>query len=282
MAWLTDIARKRPLGPGNPPTRMARHDIICLHTMVGYLTSTDIMFKREGYTGVESHFGIGGVWGSDKNGDLDGIIYQWVDTDYRADANLEGNHRLLSIETADNAPQKAGDVLPWTPKQCAAIIRLVADLCRRYDIPAVLVPDSKPGRRGIGYHRQGIDPWRVDGGELWSAARGKECPTDARIAQISTVIIPGVKAALKPVTPQEEFIMASKDDLKAALREVLKEDAVVKKLAEDLFTADVIAAPDADVKANPDNPKWRLDSFLRRLVSNTAAQDPGDTPTSKP
>jgi len=204
MAWLTDIARKRPLGPGNPPTKMARHDIICLHTMVGYLVSTDVMFKREGYTGVESHFGVGGDWGSDKNADLDGVIYQWVDTEYRADANLEGNHRLISIETADNAPAKAADIKPWTPNQVAAIIRLVTALCKRYDIPAALVPDSKSTRRGIAYHRQGIEPWRVDGGELWSAANGKECPGDARIAQITSVIIPGVKALLNPVKPQED------------------------------------------------------------------------------
>jgi hypothetical protein len=268
MAWLTDIARKHPLGPGNPPNEMARHDIICLHTMVGYLTSTDTMFKRQGYTGVESHFGVGGAWGSDKAPGLDGVIYQWVDTDYRADANLDGNHRILSIETADNAPSKASGILPWTPRQCAAIIELVAALCRRYNIPPELVPDSKPSRRGIAYHRQGIDPWRVAAGETWSNSRGKECPGDARITQIHTTIIPGVQKALNP---PKEFTMASKDEVKAALREVLKEKAVVDQLAEDLFTADVINPPDEDVAAHPENKKWRLDSYLRRLVGNTTS-----------
>jgi hypothetical protein len=191
----------RPLSSNQTQAKMARHDIICLHTMVGYLTSTETMFKKDGYTGVESHFGVGGIWGSDKGHDLDGVVYQWQDLTYRADANLDGNHRLISIETADNAPRSAADIEPWTAKQCTAIIKLVAALCRRYDIPAKLVPDSKSTRRGIGYHRQGINPWRVSGGELWSSAQGKECPGDRRIAQLRSVIIPGVQRVLagKPI-----------------------------------------------------------------------------------
>jgi len=271
MTRFTDIARWRPLGPGNPPTRMARHDIICLHTMVGYLTSTDDMFKRQGYTGVESHFGVGGIWGSDKATGLDGIVYQWVDTEYRADANLDGNHRLISIETADNAPHSAADILSWTPNQVRAIIRLVATLCKHYDIPAELVPDSKPGRRGIAYHRQGIDPWRVAGGETWSNSRGKECPGDRRIAQIRNEIIPGVRAAL---APKVEDIMATKAELKEAIREVLAEDKVLKTMAEGIFTADVIQAPDDDLKADPKNPTWQLRSYLNRLVNNTKKAPP--------
>jgi hypothetical protein len=185
---------------------MVRHDIICLHTMVGFLTSTDVMFKKNGFGGTESHFGVGGIWGGDKAAKLDGVVYQWQDTEFSADANLNGNRRLISIETADNAPKLAKDIEPWTPKQCAAIIKLVAQLCRKYDIPAVLIPDSKPGRRGIGFHRQGIDPFRVEGGEVWSSSRGKECPGDRRIAQLKSVIIPGVRKALagdKPVTEDQ-------------------------------------------------------------------------------
>jgi hypothetical protein len=267
------IAEWRPLGAGNPPTKMARHDIICLHTMVGYLTSTDTMFRKQGYTGVESHFGVGGKWGSDVNRsqNRDGLIYQWVDTTYRADANLDGNHRLISIETADNAPQKASDIESWTPKQVRSIITLVAALCRAYDIPAELVPDSKPGRRGIAYHRQGINPWRVDGGETWSNSRGKECPGDRRIAQIKNEIIPGVRAAL---APKVEDIMASKAELKDAIREVLAEDKVIKTLAEGIFTADVIEAPDDDKAADPKNPTWQLRSYLNRLVNNTKKAPP--------
>jgi hypothetical protein len=191
----------RPLGDQSEP-KMKTHDIVCIHTMVGYLWSTDQMFRSGGYTGTESHFGIGGKWGSDVSRKLDGQIYQWQDTVYSADANLDGWHRVISIETADNAPKLARDIEAWTPRQVESIAQTVAWCCRTYDIPAVLVPDSKPGRRGIAYHRQGIDPWRVTGGERWSSKNSKECPADRRIAQIKSQIIPRVNAILNPPKPK--------------------------------------------------------------------------------
>lgn len=209
----------RPLGKQTQP-RMSAHDIVCLHTMVGYLSSTEDMFKQRGYGGTESHFGVGGIWGSDRAKNLDGVVYQWQDLDFTADANFEGNKRVISIETADNAPKLPKDILPWTPAQCAAIIKLVATLCKKYDIPAVLVKDSKPGRRGIAYHRQGIDPWRVSGGEAWSTKPGKECPTDKRIAQINSVIIPGVQKALGK--KEEDELPTAKDVWAADLIPVTK------------------------------------------------------------
>ena len=177
-------AQYRPLAAKQGQTAL-KPTIVILHTMVGNLSGTDRMFRQGGWSGTESHFGVGGPWGDDK----DGIVYQWQDTDFRADANLEGNHRIISIETADNAPARADDIKPWTPKQVDAIVRLVTYLCRTYNIPAVLIPDSGPGRRGIGYHRLGIDPWRVSGGVKWSTSRGKECPGDARIAQIPEIVV---------------------------------------------------------------------------------------------
>lgn len=186
---------------------MARHDIVCLHTMVGYLTSTDAMFRRGGWSGTESHFGVGGKWGGDVAKDYDGEVFQWQDTGWRADANLDGNPRIISIETADNAPNLVRDIQPWTPKQLDAIVKIIVWACKTHDIPAVLIPDSKPGRRGIGYHRQGcehssgvgkVPGFLVAGGERWSSSLGKECPGPQRIAQIKAIIIPRVQAALKP------------------------------------------------------------------------------------
>lgn len=193
----------RPLGEQTQP-RMKRHDIICLHTMVGTLTGTDRMFKNNGYSGTESHFGIGGKWGDGR----DGEILQWQDTEFQADANLDGNHRIISIETGDNFPKRAADIEPWTVKQREAIARLIAYLCKTYDIPPVLVPDSKPSRRGIAYHRQGVkhsggtNPpgFLQPGGEVWSSSIGKECPTPARIAQIPG-ILKRVKELLAPPAP---------------------------------------------------------------------------------
>lgn len=191
----------KPLGPQTEPL-MRAHNIVCLHTMVGYLTSTDGYFRTgngAGYQGTESHFGVGGRWGGDAKAGLDGTVWQWQDLLYTADANLDGAWDVISIETADNA---ASPIAPWTPLQCEAISQLLAWLCspqahvdcpsswlcHREGIPLALIPDTLPGRRGIGYHRQGIDPWRVDGGVRWSPSSGKGCPDPARIAQIPAVI----------------------------------------------------------------------------------------------
>jgi N-acetylmuramoyl-L-alanine amidase-like protein len=211
MARYPD-ASWRPLAGGHQAV-MPKHDVVCLHTMVGYLTTTDAMFKRNGWTGTESHFGVGGKWGGDADKGYDGKVFQWGDTAYKADANLDGWDRVISIETADNAPGLVKNIQPWTPKQLDAIVKLVAWLCRKHDIPPVLIPDSKPSRRGIGYHQLGCEHSRgvgavpgflVKGGERWSKSEGKECPGPQRIAQVKTIIVPRVKALLapKPTTPK--------------------------------------------------------------------------------
>ena len=79
----------KPLGPQTEP-RMTGHDIVCLHTMAGYLSSTDRYFRAAngaGYIGTESHFGVGGRWGGDARAGLDGTVWQWQDLMHQADAN---------------------------------------------------------------------------------------------------------------------------------------------------------------------------------------------------
>lgn len=215
-------AKFRPLAAEQGQPRMARHDIVCLHTMVGNLSSTDRMFRANGWGGTESHFGVGGKWGDG----LDGVVYQWQDTEFQADANLEGNRRIISIETGDNAPQRPSDIEPWTAKQQDAIVAITAWACKKYDIPAVLIPDSKPGRRGIGYHRLGCQHsggthpagFLQVGGEEWSSSVGKECPTPARIAQIPGIVA-RVKAVLAGKT-QEADVALSEPDLAKIANEV--------------------------------------------------------------
>jgi hypothetical protein len=186
-------ARWTPLG-AQTEDRLTEHDIICVHTMVGYLTSTDPFFRHyngDGYDGTESHLGIGGKWGPDLGGNLDGAVWQWQDLDYRADANYEGNHHVISIETADNA---ARPIQEWTAAEILALVDLIVWLCRRYDIPPTLVPDTQPGRRGLAYHAQGAAEHTV--GEWWSTSPTKDCPTASRIAQFRTVVVPRVQRAL--------------------------------------------------------------------------------------
>jgi len=180
VAWYPG-ARKRDLGKNT--SQLTADDLVLqLHTMVGNLTGTDNYFRT---VGTFSHFGIGGTWGADARSGLDGVVYQWGDTARRAAASLNGNRRTISIETADNA---ALPIQPWTDKQCDAIVSLMVWANQIHGIPLELIPDSKPGRRGVAYHRLGIDPWRVPDGELWSSSAGKLCPGDARISQIPALI----------------------------------------------------------------------------------------------
>jgi hypothetical protein len=190
---------------------MARHDIVCLHTMAGTFTWTDDWFHENGFGGTESHFGLAGS----------GRLKQWQDLDFSADANYDGNYRCISIETADRGeafPDWSGsDVPPWTDAQLDVLVALVGWLCDRYDIPRELVPDSRPGRRGIAYHRQGIPPWKDPAGELWTKlpnGNGKVCPGDNRVAQIHEVILP----RLKGVDAGNPFPALDPDEQRAALR----------------------------------------------------------------
>ena len=213
--------------------RMTAHDIICLHTMVGTLAGTDAMFEADGFGGTESHWGTGGAGEQ---------VKQWQDMAYSADANLEGWRRVLSIENADKDPGfpawSGSDVPGFTAKQLDQLVDLVAWLCsreahsacpsdwkcHREGIPAALIPDSKPGRRGIGYHRQGIDgslpDMRVSGGEAWSTSRGKICPGDRRVKQIREDLVPRVAARLNP--PKPTRVERARADLETALARSVK------------------------------------------------------------
>jgi hypothetical protein len=193
-------------------TAALRKGLLSLHTMVGGMRGTWSYFDRLDVQPY-SHFLVGGPWGSDAGHGLDGVAWQIADTQYRAAANLDGNWRCISVETADNAERP---IKPWTDAQCEAIIRIGAEAHQVDGIPLVLVPDSKQGRRGWCYHRQGCDPYRVAGGERWSKAYGKDCPTDPRIRQIPDLII-DARRLVAGQTPQEDDMPLNDDD-KAWLR----------------------------------------------------------------
>lgn len=255
-------AKWRPLGKQTQP-KMKAHNIICAHTMVGYLTSTDEMFHKNGYTGTESTYGIGGKWGGDKAADLDGVVYQWQDRDHTADANYLGNPEVISIETADNAPKLERDLERWTPAQADALIWLIAWECSlkahedcpkdwtcrsgvdwkgvKVAIPPVMIPDTKPGRRGLAVHRQGcehslgvgkVPGYLVVGGVRWSLSVGKGCPGDARIDQFKHEIIPAVQEIITSGGP---FKMQAGDAAK--IREIVVDVLRTEKIVPNKPTA---------------------------------------------
>lgn len=246
MATTYPGAKWDPLGP-QTASRMSAHDIVCLHTMAGSMAGTDAMFHEGGYRGTESHFGLAGS----------GYLEQWQDLDYRADANYQGNHRIISIETADrgeNFPAWSGsNVPPWTPAQLDKIVALVRWLCDHYNIPKALVPDSRPGRRGIAYHRQGIKGnfpppytgWKP-GGELWSTGEGKPCPGDARIGQLINIVIPRVRGV-----EEDEMDIP---DLRGDLGDKRKTS---RQLVKEIATGAGVDALRERTEAHPEYGAWR-------------------------
>jgi hypothetical protein len=193
-------ARFDPLGRQTQP-RMSAHDIVCVHTMAAPFDSVNTGFHKNGYGGLESHFGVRG----------DEFARQWQDLDFTADANFEGNGHVISIETADMGEHfhvwHGTNVPVWTPEQIDKLVAIIAWCCDRFDIPPVLVPNSRPGNRGIAYHRQGIDgnfppepsifAGRVSDGERWSESFGKACPGDRRIKQFVELVVPRVRAQVE-------------------------------------------------------------------------------------
>ena len=179
----------RPLGAQSEPL-IGVPRILVFHTMVGSLKGSDAMFHRDGYTGTESHFGVGGP---QDGPELDGAVWQWQSIDRQADAQNSGNAYCTSIETADG-----GDpTRPWSEAQLRALIALGAWWCRQTGARPRLVQNVT--QSGFGYHAQ-FRAWAPD---------GRSCPGAARIRQLTTLVIPGVAAALTPTTSTPIIVPAS-------------------------------------------------------------------------
>jgi hypothetical protein len=201
-------------GEKSPKRLMTEYSILCLHTIVGYAPAH------------AAHFSV----------KADGTILQSRDTRYRSAANLNGNHRIIAIENEDHGSAfgswnvNDGHAVPdFTPQQIEANAKILAWAHKTHGIPLQLCPNSKPSSRGLAFHRQGIDGnWegykysgRVSGGEVWSSARGKVCPGDRRIARR-----PQILDRAKQIVNGDWLDMATKNDVKAAVREVLFEQIV--------------------------------------------------------
>jgi hypothetical protein len=162
--------------------------VLIFHTMVGHLSGTDSMFRRDGYSGTESTFGVGGP----EDGH-DGELWQWQSILRQADAQWDGNAYANSVETADGGDPSR----PWTPAQLDTLIRLTADWCRQTGNPCELV--TAPTGLGIGYHRQ-FRQWNHD---------GHTCPGPVRERQLTATVIPGARRLLAPLK-SNPYVKAAK------------------------------------------------------------------------
>ncbi|HZO69380.1 MAG TPA: N-acetylmuramoyl-L-alanine amidase [Kribbellaceae bacterium] len=189
MAWFPGAIRKEVK---RHRTAMARYRGICNHVAVSEAASLFNYFNQSG--NPTSHFYVR----------KDGKVEQYVDTVYVAPCQLDGNETMLSIETQGGVNNP--DSEPWTAAQCETLAQLAAWVHKLHGISLKGMPNSLSASTGVGYHRLGIDPWRVPNGELWSNAYGKICPGTGKIAQI-----PGIITRANQLTTGDDGAMAWTD-----------------------------------------------------------------------
>lgn len=164
----------------------------------------------------------------------DGSVEQNVDLDLQAWAGADGNSTMIWVETQGGTT--AADVKSgrWPPRQAETLARIAAYAHTTEGTPLQVMSDSRPESRGIGTHRLGVQHsrgvgavpgWLVVGGERWTKHIGKECPGDARVVQVPAIVARAqqIAAGQPAAAPKEWDEMASKAEIKDAVREVLGE-----------------------------------------------------------
>jgi hypothetical protein len=201
------FAERHPLPEADSqPLRRTSPKAAIFHTMVGFLRSTDHFFRTR--TGIESHFGLGGPFDGP---DLDGVLWQWVPLNRTADANFHANPWAVSIETSDNAPGRPEDIVAWSPKQLAALIRWGNWLADEWRVPRRQCPAWDAS--GFGWHAMWGAP------SHWTNVAGKVCPGRRRINQLRTIVFPAIFEGT-----ERDFFMALTDsqqqEILAAARQI--------------------------------------------------------------
>lgn len=173
---LIPFAEKKLIPPGsNDPRITARVGI--LHVDDGNAFSLYDYFKnRSG--GIESHGHIR----------KDGVLEQYRDTAYQADANYEANDFALSFESQGYGEGE------WTAEQLATIKRVMLWAREVHGIP--LRPVDRWDGFGWGYHTMFGAPGH------WTPV-AKSCPGPDRIRQFHEVLVPWMAEQNKPAKPSK-------------------------------------------------------------------------------
>lgn len=172
----------KPIRRNYTARKRARTDCVILHIGVTEASSLQGWFNNpRAY--ASSHFYVR----------RDGTIEQYMDADYISWANGDGNSRAITVETQGMGSGK------WTSAQCNSLARICAWASSRYGVPMKVMANSRPSTKGVGYHRQGVDPYRVSGGEVWSKSYGKICPGFDRTPQIPGIVRGAAGGSVTPV-----------------------------------------------------------------------------------
>lgn len=126
--------------------------------------------------------------------DLDGTIYQLLDSDRRADANYAANGPAISVETVG-----LGGTEPWTPQQLKSLERIARWAHANHPIPLIKAPG--PDQPGLGYHSLYKE---------WNES-SHACPGSARQAQFEGDLLPLL---------QEEVVAISDADRAQLVKEM--------------------------------------------------------------
>lgn len=214
--------------------RMVWYRRMNLHVAVAEWSSLHSYFNVKGRP--DSHFYVR----------KDGTVEQYVDTDFQAYADLDGNDATISVETQGGVTNPNGE--PWTGAQVEALAKLYAWAVRTHGIPVKMASDSKIAStsHGLSWHRLGVDGnfpalpsplagrLQRGGGMHYSESAGKVCPGDAKIRQVPAVFTRALNF-LEPPTPPapadpppssdplEGIIMASWYESKQAFEVRMKE-----------------------------------------------------------
>lgn len=163
-----DFAKQMLIPPGeNDPRIDPRMGI--LHVAESNADSLYDFFKnRSG--GIESHGYI------KKNG----VLEQYRDTEYQADANLDANDFANSYESQGYANE------PWTDDQLATIKDVMIWSKRHHGIPLRVVTSWDDPKGGWGYHTMFGAP------SHWTPVV-KTCPGPIKIKQFNDILVPWMK-----------------------------------------------------------------------------------------
>lgn len=155
------IPESHTQGRITPTTLIFHRAVSSADSLLGYWTTPGVE--------VESHFYVGRT----------GIIYQFMDTSVRADANVSANGFAISVESWDggNTPDSMG----WNAEQMAANKRLAKWVCDTHGIKRAPAVTWNSG--GIGGHNWFPTEW---------AGGPRGCPGTERTRQIRQEIIPYV------------------------------------------------------------------------------------------
>ncbi len=197
---ICPFAKAKLIDPGSSDPRITPR-VAILHVDAGGAKTLYSYFKyRSG--GIESHFHI--RW--------TGVIEQYRDTDWQADANYRANDFGISIETQGFGNGR------WTKRQRESIQRLLLWLHETHGIPLRVPPawDSS----GVGYHIQFGTPG------YWTNV-AKSCPGPERITQYRRWLVPWMRTTRTdggsaPSQPTTEPTTPPEDDMPTA-RELLDE-----------------------------------------------------------